>query len=277
MKLRPERSWGFLKKFNIGKIPPRIQWESIELMKAKARTALMPIQHNYNVLERRWEHKLKVFGGDLSTLDWSEFRPLRLSREEDWSDWLAWLLKTSTTGDLAKTLFGEQVNRPAFVLKLPDVKREPATKNRHRRGDILVTWKSAGIAVNIEVKVGDEQFEKTFDTAKELKKENPANQWYDFILMPDESLPEWETVTIGYVDKTSIKVILWRDVVRGLRSCLWQENELLVWRVWAWTFCSAIEERVLCLSKPKLLRTDVGKLQMSLSWIDLLELKAGGK
>jgi hypothetical protein len=34
----------------------------------------------------RWDERLRDLGGDPAREDWSRFRPLRLSREEDWSD-----------------------------------------------------------------------------------------------------------------------------------------------------------------------------------------------
>src|SRR5262249_34086145 len=36
-----------------------------------------------------WNKRLAELGGDPWDYDWDRFRPLRLSREEDWSDWLA--------------------------------------------------------------------------------------------------------------------------------------------------------------------------------------------
>ena len=45
-----------------------------------------------------WADRLADLGGEPVCQDWSRFRPLRLSREEDWSDWLAHLIETSSTG-----------------------------------------------------------------------------------------------------------------------------------------------------------------------------------
>ena len=54
---------------------------------------------------------------------------LRLSREEDWSDWLAWLLKESGTGILAAAMFGG--NEKAYV-RPHVVKREESLPGGYR-------------------------------------------------------------------------------------------------------------------------------------------------
>jgi hypothetical protein len=54
-----------------------------------------------------------------------------------------------------------------------------------------------------------------------------------------------------YDNFETIKVIaiLWEDIVRGLRKCLWNEHESIFWRAWAWTFCSMIEKEILGLER----------------------------
>ena len=52
---------------------------------------------------------LAQFGGDPTHQNWEALRPLRLrsqGREEDWSDWLAYLIQSSDTGTFSCILFG---------------------------------------------------------------------------------------------------------------------------------------------------------------------------
>jgi len=265
------RSWGFLKNFNIKKLPTSDRWTPIKQMQDKAREALEPTKREYNRLYADWQERLRSLGEDPSTLDLDSFRPLRLSREEDWSDWLAWLLERSETGVLAETLFGTVMTCGAASLKLPTTKREVGTENQERRADIVVTWKSRQVT-HIEVKVQDDQFTKTFETAKKLEAGKPRTTWCHFILITDELMPAWEVGKRVHDDKEiAINPILWGDVVRGLRRCLWKGLECLVWRAWAWSFCGAIEQKLLGLRTPSPYQSAVSQLQMTTAWLEVLK------
>jgi hypothetical protein len=101
-------SWLFLETFRMPPLQAGRDWNAISQMQKGVRTALAPIRERFEGLQENWKHKLLPLCGDSLPRDWSDFRPLRVSREEDWSDWLAWLLKTSITGFLAEALFGVQ-------------------------------------------------------------------------------------------------------------------------------------------------------------------------
>jgi len=60
----------------------------------------------FDKLIEKWDSELAEFGNDPTRTDWSRFRPLRLSREEDWSDWLAYLIERSDKGVFAQSLLG---------------------------------------------------------------------------------------------------------------------------------------------------------------------------
>ena len=62
---------------------------------------LKEIEDEYSRMLKLSNRALKAFGGDPSSTDWSNFRPLRLSREEDWADWLMHLIEQSGTGLLS--------------------------------------------------------------------------------------------------------------------------------------------------------------------------------
>jgi hypothetical protein len=239
------------------------------MMQRKARAALRPTKARYESLKCKWDRRLRPLGGDPSTFRFDDFRQLRLSREEDWSDWLAWLLRTSETGAFAEVLFGQHMNRRSRSLVAQEVKREELTEDRKRRADIVVRWKS-GQTTDIEVKIQDRQIEKTFETAMKLKGRSPRSKWYHFILLLDERMPDWHAVASNHADNEEIHAIPWDNVVLALRRCLWDEREPLVWRTWAWTFCGAIEKRILRLKEPNTLPSDEAELQMALSWLSLL-------
>src|SRR5690242_15149797 len=81
-------------------------WNSFDDMLSAFSGVLRHLYSQLNELLDKWKHLLKVdFGTDPTYRDWRQFRPLRLSREEDWSDWLAYLIECSDTGAFACCLF----------------------------------------------------------------------------------------------------------------------------------------------------------------------------
>lgn len=246
-------------------------------MRDKARDALEPTKTRCDCAKRRWEQRLQPLGGDPSSFDMEKFRPLRLSREEDWSDWLGWLLQASTTGVLAETIFGSSMHcDPASFASPKDIWREEPTEDRKRRADIVVEWRS-GAFTDMEVKIWDEQLDKTFDTAKKLEALRPKGEWHHFILLTQELVSAWDAVASTSSNDCEINLIEWRDIVRGLRRCLWEGQESLVWQVWAWTYCAAIEQKLLGLLEPKVTWSTMSQLQMALSWLDILAVQDGEK
>ena len=126
---------------------------------------------------------------------------------------------------------------------------------------------------HVEVKIWDRNFEKTFETARKLHATAPDGEWHDFILIPGQSQEAWKEVAKNHSTDESVKVtvILWGDVARGVRRCLWHEHESVFWRAWAWGFCSVIEKELLGLEK---LNYDSShpKIQMILQWLNVLKI-----
>jgi len=240
----------------------------------KAQKALAPYRGSYEHLRHLWERKLRHMCGDLHGLEWAGFRPLRLSREEDWSDWLAWLLQTSITGVLAEAMLGQHMGCGSASLGTPKIRREVPTETGERRADLVVEWRS-GRRTHIEVKVGDENFEKTFETCRGLHRKVSGRVWCHAILIPDASRTAWDEVAEAHEADCAVEVILWSDVVRGLRRSLWDIREPIAWQAWAWAFCGAVESHLLGLQKPNFLRSRIADLDMVSRWVEVLKEGAG--
>lgn len=283
-------SWHFLRSFNL---PPEHDsgnagWGSISDWIASAGRAACAAEA---VLERLfvwWDERLQELGGDASQVQWDDFRPLRLSREEDWSDWLAQLLQTSTTGTFARDLFLESLGSAGGDFIAPQVARELSAKPKprlimevsdreRRRADLLVRWQSGAIS-HVEIKVGDEAFDKTFETAKWLcdRYEN-GKPWTDHVLIPDASVPAWQDCVERHPHERTFQVLTWTDVARALRRSLLAPESVL-WRVWAYSFSGAVEQKLLghrC-RRDRSLKPIATRLKTYLDAIELL-LSARGR
>lgn len=193
-----------------------------------------------------WDDAFRDLGGDPSRTDWRKFRPLRLSREEDWSDWLCHLLETSTTGTFARELFGGRLRELVTDFAGPTAEREAWTDLHDRRGDLLIYWRDGAVS-HVEVKIGDHNFEKTFETSNGLRRArgSPA-VWVDHILILEAALDAWQERERFSEEDHRFDVLLWRDVARALRRGL-LASEKTAWRAWGWTFTGAIEQRLLGL------------------------------
>lgn len=188
-----------------------------------------------------WDSRLAELGGDPTNSDWDNFRPLRLSREEDWSDWLAHLFETSSTGIFAHKL----LNIPRFKTNdyiLPK-KVDRETPHMGYRSDIIIEWQN-GCFTHIEVKVGDESLSKTKETGLVMmdKYNCSEERWTNYILLLSEQLPSWDQ--LSEAKKENIEFITWDDVSVMLRKGLLSE-ESVNWKVWAHSFVGVIEQKLI--------------------------------
>jgi hypothetical protein len=257
-------SWDFLQTFRVVRPTICYTWDSFRRIKAHADKAADEILEQYRRIRGEWMAELAEFGGDPSSVDAASFRPLRLSREEDWSDWLGWLLETSASGSLATELFGAGAGRTVMVDKPPKCRREVAVENR--RADLLIMWANA-LAIHLEVKVGDQNFDKTFETSAKLRAANHAGEWSNFILLPDEDLDAWDEVDGRLGAAEDVSPIAWSDVSVALRRALREKRESITWKALAWVFCGAIEQKIIRLRNPEPLQA-AARLQMATRWIE---------
>ena len=219
-------------------------WDSADEISDALKNAAAQIQGRLENTLARWDTKLGKLGGDPQRHDWQHFRPLRLRREEDWSDWLAHLLESSKSGQLGYKLFREIVgsNRQGDFSR-PQVEREVVVGKR-RADIVLVTGDRVGI--DVEVKIGDRQFEKTSETS--------ASVVNDFVPERGPLVTVWRHVLLvlddpkeGEVPDEHVK-IKWARVASCIRSVLAgadSDAEEISWRVWAWSFIGCIEQKIL--------------------------------
>ena len=131
---------------------------------------------------KQWDDLLAEYGHDPTRYNWTNFRPLRLSREEDWSDWLAHLIHSSKTGCFSALLFGDILKSELTFSNPIFVKREDIQQGY--RADIIIQWSNKSFT-HIEVKTGDMNLAKTHETGKMLQEKYNVDQgnWSDFILL----------------------------------------------------------------------------------------------
>ena len=202
------------------------------------------ISEGYEVIHqllKKWNDRLKDLDGDSTYYNWHEFRPLRLTREEDWSDWLAHLIATSKTGDFCRFLF--KLDNISDFSEPKKVDREPRSNNS--KADIIIEWKN-NCYYHVEVKVGDENLSKTSKTGQEMMKKYKAEEtkWTDFILLLPSQFSSWEDFKEKEEASNKIIALSWADVAIALRQAL-LGKETIVWKVWSWSFLGAIEQKLI--------------------------------
>lgn len=189
---------------------------------------------------------LADIGGDPSADDWRLFRPLRRDREEDWSDWLGELLASSSTGRFAHALLGRIESRTPGDYVGAVAARE--VSHEGHRADLIIEWCDATYT-HIEVKVGDPNLEKTIGTAGKV--EALMRPWgrprSDVLLLLPSQQQAWAALCATHPDwPARVRELSWQDVATALRpSLLPNAGESTTWRVWARTFCGAIEQELL--------------------------------
>jgi hypothetical protein len=189
-----------------------------------------------------WDERLGDLGGDPAREDWSRFRPLRLTREEDWSDWLAHLLEHSRSGRFSARFFTGSV-REAARWRVDRAEREVVADEY--RADLIVRFAN-GDWVHLEVKVGDRDLAKTLNTGDALQRYEPRKRLHDFLLLPEADMRASANKLSLRGALEEVEVRTWHDVARALRVSITETDlEPLVWRAWAAAFLGAVEQLLL--------------------------------
>jgi hypothetical protein len=244
------------------------QWSTLDSWWAtSAETGDATAQTLLDELDRsteRWEAGDGPFETDPLGADITSQRdrgPMQPIREEDWSQWLAQLLGPS--GEFVRTLFGElDLNAPSEIYREEQLPNDSGTT---RRADILVWTGAEGFS--IEVKLGDEHYEKTFETAKLTEGKFPRTAWTHVLLLPKDKAGrldarldcEIERVDgrrqLKPADAPAVTVLYWEDVTTTLRSLL-QAGRVVDdhWAANAYVFCALVEQQVLGFKSRPLLK-----------------------
>lgn len=118
-------------------------------------------------------------GADL-TKERFERAPLQPGVEASWSRWLARLLQPSKA--LGTELFNLAVERaPSEVIREDHL---PKQDGSFRRPDILLCHENRG--VSIEVKMGDENYQKTAETARLVERHYDDRECTHVLLLPKQ-------------------------------------------------------------------------------------------
>lgn len=179
--------------------------------------------------------------------------PLQPSNEMGWSRWLARVLAPS--GALVAELFDVAVEGPPETIIRED--RLATPDGSVRRPDILVCYPDRGIS--IEVKLGDEHYEKTAETARLVEQEYNDKDWTHVLLVPRWQADRLESIVappvtkghdgqrrVEWADPGPIRVCYWRDVTAAIRSLLLQGTVVDDhWAANAYQFCAVAEQRLL--------------------------------
>lgn len=232
-----------------------------------------------------WEDGASLFDDDPLTVDWrsrsSSEGPLRRAvDEEDWSHWLAHLLRQST-GAFPAALLGTPEQPPERV------RREVVFhgERSNRRVDILVEY--AGTAVSIEVKTGDEQYGKTPHTAGLVERHDDRDWSHELLIQRSKhsqlqytfgdelAQPIDERPVIRAGDSPEVTVRFWQDVSRVLRRLLSEGREPdSHWQASAYLFVTLIEQRLLGFYPVSDLRTGEAGTGDRIAGTDLHQLTA---
>lgn len=179
--------------------------------------------------------------------------PPRPKSEVEWSRWLAQLLRPS--GALVAELFNVSVeSSPIDVVREEQLLKEDSG---FRRPDILIRYPNRGIS--IEVKLGDENYQKTAETASLVENHYGNLHWDHVLLLPSRKVGRLESIVnpplisvsgkpsqIAWNNPGPVKVLFWQDVTEAIRSVLRQGKAVDDhWAANAYLFCAVAEEQIM--------------------------------
>jgi len=205
----------------------------------------------------QWEASDAPFDTDPLAADLTNERfqrgPLRPEREESWARWFARLLRPSAA--LVRELFTVGVtNSPSEVVREDRLQKEGGG---YRRPDILLFHADDG--VSIEMKLDDENYAKTVETAALVESKYDDITWTHTLLLPARKRGRLETiVSPSIVDENTgqqyiawdmpgpVEVVYWRDVTAAIRAVL-RRGEVIdgLWAANAYLFCAVVEQELL--------------------------------
>lgn len=220
---------------------------------------LIELQEIITELNRRWAMSECVFDQDPLIEDWTESSPqtgpLRTNQEENWSQWLAHLIRSSSS-DFNQELFGDRFDTTPDYVRCERAFSDEELNDR--RVDIIAEFADHGIS--IEVKNGDEHYLKTPQTAFLTEKHYRRNlDWTHFLLLPEskhealtsafgfrvkEADGERLTIAADGDEELDVAILYWEEVSRALRRTLFSGTESAHWMASAYVFTTLIEQQI---------------------------------
>jgi len=212
-------------------------------------------------LNQTWERSGNQFDKDPLVADWTDTSPqagpLRTNQEENWSQWLAHLIRDSS-GVYTAELFDSWFDRPPTHVRCECAFHDDELDDR--RVDILAEFADQGMTV--EVKTGDEHYEKTSQTAYLTEKHHQRElDWTHYLLCQQDKQTTLQSAFAGQIsdpennqpvisadepEERDITVIYWSDVAQALRRTLLNEVESSIhWSASAYLFTTLVEEQIL--------------------------------
>ncbi|WP_254862258.1 hypothetical protein [Halovivax gelatinilyticus] len=212
-----------------------------------------------NLLERstdEWTNSNAPFDTDPLAANLTQTQlsrgPLQPGNEVEWSRWLAQLLYPSKA--LVSELFEVSVETPPSEVIRED--RLSKHAGGFRRPDILVCHADRGIS--IEVKLDDENYRKTPETAALVEQHYADREWPHTLLLPKRQTGRLESIVDPSLETDSdgkrsldwetpgpIRVLDWQDVTAAIRSVLRQGAAVDDhWAANAFLFCAVAEQHI---------------------------------
>jgi hypothetical protein len=201
-----------------------------------------------------WERSAAPFDTDpLAAAVADDEGPLLPGTEEGWSDWIAKLLRPSEA--LVTELFDVVVeDKPERIIREDQLAKDDGG---FRRPDLLLFHTDQGIS--IEVKLGDEHYRKTEETARLAEDEYEDYEWHHTLLLPKRKesrlskivAPEVSSrhdgrLQVKWDNPGPIPVVFWRDVTAAIRTLLRRGDVVNDhWAANAYLFCAAVEQQIM--------------------------------
>lgn len=179
--------------------------------------------------------------------------PLRPSQEENWSHWLAHLLRSSD-GRLLQRLLETPIECQPRSVRREAYLRDPAGTDR--RVDVVVEYVDR--AITVEVKKWDEHYAKTRHTAALAERGDPR-EWTHLLLVPERKRPavratfgadisedDWDRPVVRSSYSSDILLVSWEEVSREIRRTLLDDGPVdELWDASAYLFVATIEQSLL--------------------------------
>ncbi|WP_225316346.1 MULTISPECIES: hypothetical protein [Haloferax] len=206
---------------------------------------------------RDWTTAAAPFDTDPLAVDLTRDRirrgPLQPSTEVGWSRWLAQVLRPSAA--LSTELFDRPEGQPPQEVILEDTL--PKSDGSSRRPDILLLYDDCG--VSIEVKLDDENYQKTAETAALVEAYYDDLEWSHYLLLPKRKMSRLDAIVeplltelpdgrteIAWDDPGPVTVLHWRDVTTAIRTLLYHADIVDDhWGANAYLFCAVAEQQLL--------------------------------